>query len=403
MNRNAVIIAAVVIVAVHALILFLALHPGKTAETADLETSAASQSEAAADGNAVRQPEAAPTDGNAVRQPAPPPPTPPSGISVPEKPVPPNGKVSVPPKPVSTGKSGAVKPQKPDIPSRPFAAASPGGPLNWQGVATGNLKGVPPLTGITKEKSTGILVDLDSRKVLWHKESDRPVAIASMTKIMTLMLAYEMIREKGSAFTPDSEIPVTKEARAVPPSGVAFQANEKSFPLKKLMVAAAVKSANDASFLIAQALGGGSADRFVERMNARARELGMTSARFFNPHGLNGKTGKFDNRCSVRDMVRLCEAFLTYPELGKLTSLRFASFRTPNDLVNHNLLLPGARTQCKGVCGIKTGFTQRAGYCVAALCIRDGRRLLAVVTGFSTQRERDEFTRALLEWGFKNR
>lgn len=296
-----------------------------------------------------------------------------------------------------------MAPAKPQSQSLRPRAAQPGGPLIWQGAVTGNLKGVPPLAGITKEKSTGILVDLESRRVLWHKESNRPVAIASMTKIMTLMLAYEMIHEKGSAFTLESEIPVTKEARAVPPSGVAFQANEKSFPLEKLMTAAAVKSANDASFLIAQALGGGSADRFVERMNARAQQLGMTGTHFFNPHGLNGKTGKLDNRSSVRDMVRLCEAFLAYPELSRLTSMRFATFRTKNDLVNHNLLLPGARTQCKGVCGIKTGFTQRAGYCVAALCERDGRRLLAVVTGFSTQRERDEFTRALLEWGFKNR
>jgi len=416
MSSRTIISLAIAIITIHAVVLILAFRPEEVMELADNTLQSRvlddvkdkiSGDREAASGQTPAQEVPAKKDADPSADPS---------FIVPQKPA------AKPVQPSVTPQKPAVKPQKPatepevDIPAvtkkpKPEPKRYPSGslppipefrPLNWKNAATGNLKGVPPLRGITQQKATGILVDLDSRKVLWHKESNRSVQIASMTKLMTLLLAYEMIHEDGSKLTMDSEIPITKEARKVPPSGVAFQLNEVSFPLRKLMQAAAVKSANDATYLIAQTVCGGSAEKFVAEMNSRARALGMNSAQFFNPHGLNEKSGKRDNRCSVLDMVRLCEAFLTYPEIADMTSIRFGEFRKPMDMMNHNLLLPGARTQCKGVCGLKTGFTQRAGYCVAALCVRDGRRLLAVVTGFSTQKERDEFTRGLLNWGFKH-
>lgn len=259
----------------------------------------------------------------------------------------------------------------------------------------------PKLSKQSVQKVTGILIDLDTRQVLWEHHSSKEVAIASLTKLMTLLLAYETTLTPGSGFTAETPIQITPEARRVPPSGVAFKPAEKSFPLEKLMIASAVRSANDAAYLIAQTLGGGSADGFIQRMNQKAKTLGMTHTTFYNPHGLPGQAEKKpDNTSTVKDIARLCEAYIYYPQLRKWSGSTTGTFRTKNDLSSHNHLLPGKRTPCNGVCGLKTGFTNNAGFCVAALCKREGRTLLAVVTGFSSRKERDEYVRSLLNWGY---
>ena len=158
--------------------------------------------------------------------------------------------------------------------------------------------------------------------------------------------------------------------------------------------------------LIAQHAGGGKADVFVEAMNRKAAALGMKRTRFFNPNGLPGRTREEDNCSSAEDMVRLCEAFMHHPQLMQWASLRVAEFRTPGEknylkLYNHNNLLPGAKFGAEGVTGLKTGFTNRAGFCIAATCTRQGRTLLAIVTEYPDSKGRDTFTRTLLNWGFK--
>lgn len=248
----------------------------------------------------------------------------------------------------------------------------------------------------------GILVDLNNRRIIWQLNPDKQVPIASLTKLMTLLLAYETLQQPNCDLDLDSEIQITPESRKIPPSGVGFRPAEKSFPLRNLMLAAAVKSANDATYLIAQTFGNGSADRFVAGMNARAHELGMSRTKFYNPHGLPGKLeGKPDNVSSVRDLVRLCEAYLTFPELHQWSSTSVATFRMPNDLSTHNNLLKKGKFHTPGVSGLKTGYTNNAGLCLAAVCDRNGRRLLAVVTGFNSAADRDLFTKALIEWGYK--
>ncbi|MBO5960008.1 MAG: D-alanyl-D-alanine carboxypeptidase, partial [Lentisphaeria bacterium] len=248
----------------------------------------------------------------------------------------------------------------------------------------------------------GILIDLNSRKILWQHNAEKAVPIASLTKIMTLMLAYEKLQSPDCQIDLDTEIRITPEARVVPPSGVMFRKEEISFPLRKLMIASAVKSANDATYLIAQTFGNGSADRFVEMMNSRARELGMNRTTYHNPHGLPGKADrKPDNTSSIRDLAILCEAYLQYPELHEWSSMAAATFRVKNDLVNHNRLLRSGKFNTQGVSGIKTGFTLNAGTCLAAYCERNGRRMLAIMTGFNSAADRDTFAKNLLEWGYK--
>lgn len=293
---------------------------------------------------------------------------------------------------------------EPSVPSttyvrRPKKTAVP--KLDFTGAARDNLSELKFVNLAT----TGILVDMDNNKVLWAKNPSKPVPVASLTKIMTIMLSYEIAMDDSSPYTLESLIPVTTEAINTAASKVDFQKGEM-FTIRELLIAASVKSANDAAHLLAEHLGGGKADNFIEDMNRRAKEVGMTHTTYFNAHGLPGKSKALDNQSSPEDIARLCLVFRQYPYLMELAALRTAPFRekgSPNYMLlqNHNNLLPGAKTATAGVNGIKTGFTNRAGFCVAATCERSGRHLLAVVTGFPSAADRDNFVHVLLDWGYK--
>ena len=272
--------------------------------------------------------------------------------------------------------------------------------LDFTGAARDDISG---LRGITLS-TAGILVDMDTNKVLWAKNPSKPVPVASLTKIMTIMLAYEIAMDDSSPYTLQSLIPVTPEAINTEASKVYFK-NGEMFTIDELLIAASVRSANDAAHLLAEHLGGGKADKFIEDMNRRAKEIGMTHTTYFNAHGLPGKSKALDNQSSCEDVARLCLVFRNYPYLMELAGKRTAPFREKSSpdyilLQNHNNLLPGAKTAASGVNGIKTGFTNRAGFCVAASCQREGRNLLAVATGFPSAADRDNFIRVLLDWGY---
>ena len=281
------------------------------------------------------------------------------------------------------------KPQKTAVPK-----------LDFTGAAQGDIAGLKGISLCT----AGILVDMDTNKVLWSKNPSKPVPVASLTKIMTIMLAYEIAMDDASPYTLESLIPVTPEAINTEASKVYFK-NGEMFTVRELLVAASVRSANDAAHLLAEHFGGGKADKFIEDMNRRAKEVGMTNTTYFNAHGLPGKTKALDNQSSCEDVARLCLVFRKYTYLMELAGMRTAPFREKGSpdyilLQNHNNLLPGAKTAAPGVNGIKTGFTNRAGFCVAASCERGGRNLLAVVTGFPSAADRDNFVRVLLDWGY---
>jgi len=272
--------------------------------------------------------------------------------------------------------------------------------LDFSGAARDDISGLKGISLAT----AGILIDMDNNKVLWAKNPSKPVPVASLTKIMTIMLSYEIALDDSSPYTLESLIPVTTEAINTEASKVYFKRGEM-FTLRELLVAASVRSANDAAHLLAEHLGGGKADKFIEDMNRRAKEVGMTHTTYFNAHGLPGKTKALDNQSSPEDIARLCLVFRNYPYLMELAGKRTAPFREKGSpdyilLQNHNNLLPGAKTAASGVNGIKTGFTNRAGFCVAASCERSGRNLLAVVTGFPSAADRDNFVRVLLDWGY---
>lgn len=286
------------------------------------------------------------------------------------------------------------------LPAEPPVPFDPnfGKPFIYQYAVMGNI---PALPG-SRNATSGILVDLTTRNVLWAKNHRKGYPIASMTKIMTCLLAYEDVA--AGKYSLDTPVKVTAKAARIGGSQVYLDPRE-TFKLGDLMKATSIKSANDAAYLIAEFLGGGKVQPFVDRMNAKAKELRMPNTHFFNPNGLPGNTPAQDNISSPEGMARLAEATLRHRQLMVWASTWMDTFREKGQkgymqIKNHNYLLPGSAEAAEGVDGLKTGFINRSGFCLTATCLRDGRRLVAVVTGYPIRRERDRFVRQLLDWGY---
>jgi len=271
----------------------------------------------------------------------------------------------------------------------------PAGSLIFKNTVFGNIKTIPQ----SKFIKAGILVDANSRKVLWSKNSKKVVPIASMTKIMTVLLVMEAI--KNGEISVSTPIKVTKKAASIGGCDVWLDSRE-TFPLQELLKAIVIKSANDAAYLVAEYLGDGNVSNFVKKMNAKAEKMGMKATHFLNPNGLPEKNNK-QNVSSCEDMVYMAKAFLQYPAAMKLSSTKYAVMKRKigkhkeTKLYSTNKLL---RTNCPGVDGMKTGFTNKAGFCITLTCKRDKRRMIAVLTGCPSSKVRNAFARKLLDWGY---
>lgn len=296
---------------------------------------------------------------------------------------------------VATPPQAAVsQPAAKDNAPVPATASQPGlYPLDvTQGV---DLDSVPHENA--NEIRTGILVDADTGRVLFELNSQEPVPIASMTKMMTALLAFEEV-EDNPDLSFDTMIQVTNDAYKIGGSQVWLDPRE-SFSLRELLISIMVKSANDSAYLVGEYIAGGNMPLFVKRMNTRAKELHMGSARFLNAHGLTSNS--LNNLSSCEDLVYLAEALLKYDRAIEWANMPLYTFRASSDkptiLRNHNQLV----VTSPGVDGLKTGYTRDAGFCVTATCKRDGRRLIAVVTGFLSEKRRNDFTARLFDWGFE--
>jgi len=238
----------------------------------------------------------------------------------------------------------------------------------------------------------GILVEPETGKILWAKLSNKPMEIASMTKMMTSLIVLEEI-EKGK-ISLDDVIYVSKAASRVGGSQVYLDPKE-NFTLGELLKTIMISSANDSAYLVAEKIGGGNVQVFVKRMNEKAKELGMNSTQFYNPHGLPGKGDK-DNKSSAYDMAILACELLKYPVGMKWASTWTDDFRDGKfKLVNHNKLVKTV----DGVDGMKTGYYRKAGFCVTITAKRNGRRFVGVIIGSKTKKLRNGFAAKLLDWG----
>ncbi len=238
-----------------------------------------------------------------------------------------------------------------------------------------------------KAKSAMVMNMFDG-SVLFEQSPDTPVAPASLTKIMSLYVAFDAIG-KGCLTLADS-VPVSARADKTGGSSMGIVTG-RSYPLWQILKGMAVASGNDACVAMAEYYPGGY-DAFVARMNEMARELGMENSSFVNPHGLNVAT----QTVTARDMLRLAGDYLRrFPQALRLHSMPFAWYGGAK-LRNHNKLLG----QCPGVDGLKTGYVNASGYNLVATAKRDGIRIIAVLLGAPSPKVRTLEARKLIETGF---
>ncbi len=235
------------------------------------------------------------------------------------------------------------------------------------------------------------LIEASTGTVLFSKNEKKSFAPASLAKLMTLEVVFDALR-KGE-IRPDTIYPVSEYAwrtgGAPSRTSTMFAAVKSQVPVADLIKGIAVQTANDGCLIIAEGMAGSEA-KFVERMNARAAELGLTDSHFANATGLPHP----DNRSTLVDLVKLARHLVeTYPDLYQTFSL--AEFEWNKILQrNRNPLLP------IGADGLGTGFAEESGFAIIASMERDGRRLFLGLSGAQTDKERTEEATRLLNWGF---
>ena len=240
--------------------------------------------------------------------------------------------------------------------------------------------------------AAAILIDEDSGTVLYEKNADQQRPIASITKVMTLLLTFEALSAGRIALT--DTVPVSEHAYHMGGSQIWLEPGEQ-MTLNDMLKAICISSANDAAVAVAEFVGG-SEPAFVQQMNARAAELGLTNTHFENACGLDAE-GHLSTARDVAMMSR--EILLHHAEVRNYCSIWMDSLRGgATQLVNTNKMLK----TYNGITGLKTGTTSKAGVCISASAERDGLRLIAVVLGSPSGKERFQAATALLDYGFAN-
>ena len=237
-----------------------------------------------------------------------------------------------------------------------------------------------------------ILVDLGTGTVLYEKNADEQRAIASITKVMTLLLTFQAL-EAGRVQLTDV-VPVSEHAYGMGGSQIWLEPGEQ-LTLEEMLKAICISSANDAAVAVAEYIGG-SEDAFVQQMNDEAARLGMTSTHFENACGLD-ETGHLSTARDVAVMSR--EMLLHHNEIADYCTIWTDTLRGgATQLVNTNKLL----RSYQGITGLKTGTTGGAGVCISASAERDGLGLVAVILGAPSSKDRFDAARTLLDYGFAN-
>ncbi len=248
------------------------------------------------------------------------------------------------------------------------------------------------LPGFDVPADAAVLIAQDTGDLLYQKNPDARVPIASITKVMTLLLTFEAI-DAGRVSLEDT-VPVSEHAYSMGGSQIWLEPGEQ-FTLDEMIRAICIASANDAAVAVAEFIGG-SEPVFAEMMNRRAQELGMENTCFQNACGLDTE-GHFSTARDVAVMSR--ELLVNHPKITEYTTIWTDSLRGgATQLVNTNKLL----RQYEGITGLKTGTTSGARVCISASATRDGLSLIAVVLGSDTSEERFAAATALLDYGFAN-
>lgn len=239
---------------------------------------------------------------------------------------------------------------------------------------------------------SAILVDFNTGKVLYSKNENEPLAMASMTKVMSMLLIMEKIDDGSLKY--DDIVEISTEASSMGGSQIFLNPGDK-YKVIDLLKGIAMASANDAVVALAEKTYG-SKEHFIEAMNKKAESLGLKNTHFVNVHGLDEEghySSAYDMSVMARellkhekilDFTRVYEEYLTKPDGSQIW------------LVNTNKLV----RFYDGVDGLKTGFTQKAGYCLTATGKKNNLRLISVVMGEESIEKRSSDTVKLLNYGF---
>jgi serine-type D-Ala-D-Ala carboxypeptidase (penicillin-binding protein 5/6) len=242
-----------------------------------------------------------------------------------------------------------------------------------------------------------IVVDAASGKVLFEDHADAKGYPASVLKLMDLLIILEKL-EQGQLSLQDP-VPVSAKSAQTGGSQV-WLAEKETFTVDEMLYALMVQSANDAAVALAEKVGG-TTDGFLELMNKRARELGMTSTVFHSVHGLPPAAGQEHDLTTARDLSLLCRELLKHRDTLRYTSTREHAFR-PNvpgktvQMHTHNHLLG----QVEGCDGLKTGYITQSGFSIAVTAARRGQRVIVVVLDSVSLKVRDAKAAELVAKGF---
>jgi D-alanyl-D-alanine carboxypeptidase (penicillin-binding protein 5/6) len=237
-----------------------------------------------------------------------------------------------------------------------------------------------------------ILLEGSTGKVLYEKDADTKRPIASVTKIMTMLLAMEAL-DSGAASL-DSLITTSEHAASYGGSQIYLEVGEQ-MSFNDILKGIAVSSGNDAACAMGEFLAG-SEEAFVAQMNAKAASLGMQNTHFINANGLNEGTEAYS---TARDVSIMSRALLAHSKITDYLTIWQEDLRGGEFLMsNTNRLI----RFYEGANGIKTGSTTEAGYCLSASAVRDNMNLIAVVLGTANNDDRFGSAQTLLDFGFAN-
>ena len=243
---------------------------------------------------------------------------------------------------------------------------------------------------------SALLMDAATGTVLYEKNAHQPLAPASVTKVMTMLLIMEAIDSGKIGW--DDPVTASETAAAKGGSQIYLKAGE-TMSVTDMVKSIAVSSANDCACAMAEHLAG-SESAFVAQMNQRAKELGMEHTHFVNCTGLDDDPQAKEHLTCAYDIALMSRQLLVHhPEIKKFTTIWMDTVRDGSfGLANTNKLV----RFYQGATGLKTGYTAQAGYCLSASALRDGMELIAVVMGAESSADRFAACKQMLDYGFAN-
>ena len=245
----------------------------------------------------------------------------------------------------------------------------------------------------TKAKQA-LLLDADTGTILFAKEADAKIPPASLAKIMTMEVVFNQLKNGKLSLQDNFFVSENAWRKGGTSSGgsTMFAKLNSEIPLEDLIRGVIVQSANDGSIIIAEGLGGSEA-AFANLMNQRARTIGLNNSNFINSTGLPAE----NQYVSIRDLAKLSRHIITtYPDFYRYYSEPAFEWNKITQR-NRNPLLP----MKIGADGMKTGYTEASGYAIIGSAVRDGQRLITVLSGMESKKQRAEEARKILDWGFR--